>query len=102
MTITELLQVASDVILLLLAIFGTLYVVKQVHEARKARLLSPYFEMDRRLHDQREDRRLLYSRTDTRSDEWRTSYERVAVTFDVLGALVREDMVYRPIVFKIY
>jgi hypothetical protein len=36
------------------------------------------------------------------SEQWRIKFEIIAVTFDVLGALVREDMVYKPIAFKIY
>jgi hypothetical protein len=102
MTVAEWVQLASNVVVGLIAVFGSVYVVFQVREARKSRLLGPYFEMDRRLHDQREDRRALYSSSTQQDDEWRKIFERVAVTFDVLGALVREDMIYRPIVFKIY
>lgn len=101
MDIIAMIGAVSDIIVVLLAIFGSRYVVKQVGEARKARLLAPYFEIDRRLHEQREDRRLLYSWKTDRNEEWRKVYERVAVTFDVLGALVHEDMVYRPIVFNV-
>ncbi len=93
----------SGSIVVMIAILGAVYVHRQVKEARKARLLGPYFEMDRRLHDQREDRGVLYGWTGPRETaKWRKLFERVAVNFDVLGVLVREDMVYRPIVFKLY
>jgi hypothetical protein len=102
MGIADLLADMRNVVVTLVAILGSLFAVRQVREARKARLLGPYFEMDRRLHDQRDDRGFLYRTPHDGSAAWKQIFERVAVTFDVLGALVREDMIYTPIVFKIY
>ena len=100
----DLIAAVSSSIVAIIAIVGAIYGYKQVKEARKARLLGPFFEMDRRLHEQREERGKLYASygKQQNTNEWQKLFEKVAVNFDVLGALVREDMIYKPIVFKIY
>ena len=99
---TDVVAAITNSIVALVALIALVVAGRHVREARKARLLAPYFEMDRRLHEQREERRLLYSATDVKTELWRQAFERVSATFDVLGALVREDMIYEPILFAIY
>lgn len=102
MTTIETVQLIYYIVIMFFAVIGAIFVIRQLREARKGRLLSSFLEMEQRLIDQREDRKKLYEWEGKRDDEWRRAFETVAVTFDVLGVLVREDIVYRPLLFKPY
>jgi hypothetical protein len=88
------------------AVFALGYAVRQVKEARKARVLSAYLTFESRLTSPqaRQDRRFIYEKNldspATLTPEEREIIERVCVPFDILGVLVREDLMYRPLVFK--
>lgn len=90
----------------LTAITALLYAIRQVQEAKKARVLEAYLIFESRLTSEsaRQDRKYIYEKdfddpkSITKDD--REVIERVCVTFDILGVLVREELMYRPLVFK--
>jgi hypothetical protein len=100
------LEAISTFLTALVAIWTVFYVVKQVREAKKARILEAYLMFEGRLVTEkaREDRKYLYEHKfdnpPTITAEERKTIERVCSTFDILGVLVREGLMYRPLVFK--
>lgn len=90
----------------LTAVAALIYAIRQVHEAKKARVLEAYLIFESRLTSEsaRDDRRYIYERDfddpKALTQEDREIIERVCVTFDILGVLVREELMYRPLVFK--
>jgi hypothetical protein len=104
--ITDVLQAIFTGITASTAVAALLYAVKQVREARKARVLEAYLMFESRLTTEqaRKDRRHIYETSfenpSVITSEDREIIERVCVTFDILGVLVREGLMYRPLVFK--
>jgi hypothetical protein len=102
----DLWQVIFTGITALTAVAALLYAVRQVQEAKKARVLEAYLIFESRLTSEsaRLDRRCVYEKDfeDPKAitHEDRETIERVCVTFDILGVLVREELMYRPLVFK--
>ncbi len=88
------------------AIRGLRFAMKQVSEARKARVLDAYLTFESRLTSQQSlnDRKHVYEANLDNpaaiTSEDRHILENVCATFDVLGVLVREDLMYRPLIFK--
>ena len=75
-------------------------------EARKARVLEAYLMFESRLTspEAREQRKCVHE-ADLEDPkkitlEDRLILENVRTTFDILGILVREDLMYRPLIFK--
>ncbi len=99
-------QVVFSGITALTAVAALLYAIRQVQEAKRARVLEAYLIFESRLTSEstRQDRRCVYENDfgDPRniSPADREIMERVCVTFDILGVLVREELMYRPLVFK--
>jgi hypothetical protein len=100
------LQTIAELLSALITLGAVLYAVKQVNEAKKARVLSAYLTFESRLINERarEDRRYLYEHDFTNPSSIsladREILERICTTFDILGVLVREELMYRPLVFK--
>ena len=94
----------AAVITVAIALFGLIFAVVQVREAKKARILDAYLTFEHRLNDQREERNSFYEANlddPTKvTQEDRYTLESVCVTFDILGVLVREEIMYRPLIFK--
>jgi len=113
LTIAEVIQAISGILMVAITIYAIRWAKMQVDEAKKAvdeakkaRVLSAYLTFEGRLRDDqaRDDRRFIYehrfdnpSTIDMADQE---ILERVCTTFDILGVLVREDLMYRPLVFK--
>ena len=103
---SEIFQTIFTGLTALTAVAALLYAMKQVQEAKKARVLEAYLIFESRLTSEsaRQDRRFVYENdlSDPRniSSADREIIERVCVTFDILGVLVREELMYRPLVFK--
>jgi hypothetical protein len=113
LTISAILQATWGFLMVLVTIYALLWAKRQVDEAKKAvdetkkaRVLSAYLTFESRLwNDQaRDERRFIYEHNfenpATMELAHREILERVCSTFDVLGVLVREDLMYRPLVFK--
>ena len=113
LTIAAILQAISGILMVVITIYAILWAKRQVDEAKKAvdeakkgRVLSAYLTFENRLNDEnaRDDRRYLYEHNLenplTITPTEREILERVCTTFDILGVLVREDLMYRPLVFK--
>ena len=113
LTIAAILQAISAILMVVITIYAILWAKRQVDEAKKAvdeakkaRILDGYLIFESRLwNDQaRDDRRYLYEHnlenplTITLTE--REILERVCTTFDILGVLVREELMYRPLIFK--
>lgn len=112
-TISSVLQATWGFLMVAIAIYAILWAKRQVDEAKKAvdeakkaRILDAYLIFESRLwNDQaRDDRRYLYEHdlknALTITPAEREILERVCSTFDILGVLVREDLMYRPLIFK--
>ena len=83
---------------------GLIFAVWQVKEAKKARILEAYLMFENRLNSQREERNRFFEANLEDpikiEQEDRHILESVCVTFDILGVLLREDLMYRPLIFK--
>lgn len=103
-TIFDLIAASATVITAIIAIIGLVFALRQVKEAKKARILDAYLVFENRLNDQREERNCFYEAD--LDDPTKLTYEdrymleRVCVTFDILGVLLREDLMYGPLLFK--
>lgn len=112
-TNSDALQTISTLLMVLITLSAVLYAIKQVNEAKKqvdeaqkTRILSAYLTFESRLINEhaREARKYLYENSFenpsaiTPADK--EVLERICTTFDILGVLVREDLMYRPLVFK--
>ena len=99
-------QVLSAIVMVGITTYAILWAKRQVVEAKKARVLSAYLIFESRLtNDQaRDDRQYLYENNFENpsliDDDDKEIIERVCATFDILGVLVREELMYRPLVFK--
>lgn len=99
-TALDFLQANFQVLTILLAVLAAFYTVKQINEAKKARVLPAFLEFEKRIVNEqaRKDRRFIYeNKLDPFKD--RAVIERVSTTFDLLGVLLREDLVYAPLIF---
>jgi hypothetical protein len=105
-TTFDLIASIAAAITAVIAVIGLIFAIVQVREAKKARVLDAYLAFEHRLDDQREERNRFYE-ADLEDPtkitlEDRHILESVCVTFDMLGVLIREDLMYRPLIFKPY
>jgi hypothetical protein len=106
LTVSSVLQAIWGFLMVVITIIAILWAKRQVDESKKARVLSAYLTFEARLRDEkeREARKFIYEHNfehpSAIDPDHQKILEGVCTTFDVLGVLVREELMYRPLVFK--
>jgi len=113
LTIAAVIQAISEILLVAITIYAIHWAKRQVDEAKKAvdeakkaRVLTAYLTFEGRLRDEkeREARKFIYEHNfenpSAIDPDHQKILEGICTTFDVLGVLVREELMYRPLVFK--